>query len=218
MHAIRHLLRHRPRLIVALAAGLVVALGLPRHWQPLARSLFGWNVAIWSYLLLIGWLMMRANTARVRKIAEQEDKSAVSVLAILSISAIVSIGAIVMELTTLKDLPLGERIGHYLFTGLTIFGSWCMVATIFTFHYAHLFYRSHEQQRPLCFPDGEQNPDYWDFLYFSFTIAVAAQTSDVAVTSRVMRKTVLAQSILSFLFNTAILGLTINMAASIVGS
>ena len=107
---------------------------------------------------------------------------------------------------------------HYAFTGATIFGSWCLLATVFTFHYARLFYLSPIEQRALRFPDNEENPDYWDFLYFSFTIAVAAQTSDVSAMSRLMRKTVLAQSTLSFLFNVAIIGLSINIAASLVGS
>ncbi|HXA46550.1 MAG TPA: DUF1345 domain-containing protein, partial [Burkholderiaceae bacterium] len=89
----------------------------------------------------------------------------------------------------------------------------------FTFHYAHLFYRAAPGSGPLplLFPDNEKNPDYWDFLYFSFTIAVAAQTSDVSVQTRTMRKVVLAQSVLSFLFNVAIIGLSINIAASMVG-
>ena len=80
------------------------------------------------------------------------------------------------------------------------------------------FYRSSAARRALCFPDKEENLDYWDFLYFSFTIAVAAQTSDVTVMSHSMRKTVLAQSILSFLFNVTIIGLSINIAASLVGT
>jgi uncharacterized membrane protein len=73
-------------------------------------------------------------------------------------------------------------------------------------------------RRMLAFPDQEPNPDYWDFLYFSFTISVAVQTSDVQVMTHSARKVVLAQSILSFLFNAAILGLSINIAASLVGS
>ena len=118
---------------------------------------------------------------------------------------------------TVKSLSLSHRLAHYAFTGSTIFGSWCLVATLFTFHYARVFYRSPVEQRALRFPDNEQNPDYWDFLYFSFTIAVAAQTSDVSVMSRSMRKTVLAQSVLCFLFNVAIIGLSINIAAGLVG-
>jgi uncharacterized membrane protein len=151
-------------------------------------------------------------------LAEQEDKSAVVILAIMSVAAIVSLAAIVLELSTVKELTFSSRIAHYAFTGITVLGSWCLVATLFTYHYARLFYRSPIERRALRFPDNEENLDYWDFLYFSFTVAVAAQTSDVSVMTRSMRKTVLAQSILSFLFNVAILGLTINIAASLVGS
>ena len=166
----------------------------------------------------MAWLMMRASHARVRKIAQQEDKGATAILVIMSIVALASLAAIVIELSAIKDLPLTHRLMRYVFTGSTVFGSWCLVATLFTFHYALVFYRSPIEQRALCFPGNEHDPDYWDFLYFSFTIAVAAQTSDVTINTRSLRKTVLAQSVLSFLFNVAIIGLSINIAASLVGT
>ena len=218
MHPIHKIVRTRPRLTSAIVAGIVVGLALPGYWNFVTRALIGWNVTVWLYLCLMAWLMMRASHVRVRKIAEQEDKSAVVILAIMSIAAIVSIAAIILELTSIKDLSLSDRLAHYAFTGATVFGTWCLVATLFTFHYARIFYRSPIERRALSFPDKEGSPDYWDFLYFSFTIAVAAQTSDVMVMSRSMRKTVLAQSILSFLFNVAIIGLSINIAAGLLGS
>jgi len=218
MHPIRKIVRTRPRLTSAIAAGIVVWLLLPAEWNSVTRALTGWNVTVWLYLCLMGWLMMRASHAKVRQIAEQEDTNAVSILAIMSIAALVSIAAIILELTATKDLSHITRLLHYAFTAATVFGTWCLVGTLFTFHYARMFYRSPIERRALCFPDKEDNLDYWDFLYFSFTIAVAAQTSDVTVMSHSMRKTVLAQSILSFLFNVAIIGLSINIAASLVGS
>jgi len=216
MHPIHKIVRTHPRLTSAIITGIVVGLALPWQWGPVTRALIGWNVTVWFYLCLMGWLMMRASHVRVRKIAEQEDNSAVAILAIMSIAAIVSIAAIILELSTIKGLALSDRLTHYAFTWFTVFGTWCLVATLFTFHYARMFYRSPIERRALCFPDKEENLDYWDFLYFSFTIAVAAQTSDVTVMSRAMRKTVLAQSVLSFLFNVAILGLSINIAAGLL--
>lgn len=218
MHPVHRFTRSHPRLALAFACGLAVGLLLPGTWGIVARALTGWNAAVWSYLVLMGWLMTRASPARVRKIAEQEDEGAVAVLAIMSIAATASLVAIIFELASLKTSPLGLRLTHYAFTALTVLGSWCLVAIVFTFHYARVFYKSPPQQRALRFPEGEQNPDYWDFLYFSFTIAVAAQTSDVTVMTREMRKTVLAQSVLSFIFNAAILGLSINIAAGILGA
>lgn len=218
MHTVHQFARSRPRLSIAIAIGFAVAAVLPQQWRLVTRALIGWNVAVWSYLFLMTWLMTHASHARVRKIAEQEERSAVAVLAILSIAAFISLVAITFELATLKGLAPQLRVAHYAFTGATVIGSWLLVGTIFTFHYAYMFYRLPATQRPLRFPEDEQHPDYWDFLYFSFTIAVAAQTSDVILLSRSMRKVVLAQSILSFFFNAAILGMSVNIAASMVGT
>jgi uncharacterized membrane protein len=218
MSNLRHLVHSRPRLVIAIALGIVAACLLPGRIGPVARVLIGWNVITWSYLLMVGWLMMRADHHQVRTIAVQEDPTAFAVLAIMSAGAVVSIAAIVFELSTARQLPLSQRLFHYLLTGSTVVSSWCLVAIMFTFHYALLFYKSPHAARALSFPGPEPAPDYWDFLYFSFTIAVAAQTSDVMVMSRSVRKAVLAQSVLSFFFNAAILGLSVNIAASAVGS
>ena len=136
----------------------------------------------------------------------------------MTATAVVSLAAIVLELSAVKDLALGHRLAHYAFTVATITGSWLLVGTLFTIHYARIYYLSPIDARALRFPDAELMPDYWDFLYFSFTIAVAAQTSDVSVMGRPLRRVVLVQSVLSFLFNVAILGLSINIAAGLVGT
>lgn len=214
----RQLIRSRPRLSISIACGLIAAYSLPAHVGGIVRGLISWNVTIWAYLLLVGWLMIRSNHHQVRYVALQEDQTALAVLAIMSIGAVASIVAIVFELTSVGKLPFEQRLLHYLLTGFTVVGSWCMVATVFTFHYAVLFYKSPCDARALSFPDHEPEPDYWDFLYFSFTLAVAAQTSDIAVMSRSVRKAVLAQCVLAFFFNAAILGLSVNIAASAVGS
>jgi uncharacterized membrane protein len=216
MQLLRHLIVSRPRLVVALLGGVATALLLPDSLGPVSRVLIGWNVMIWSYLASVGWLMSRVDHETVRTMAQQEDRTALAVLAIMSTAAVASIAAIVLELSSARSLAVSERVFHYLLTGATIAGSWCLVGVLFTFHYAVIFYKSPPASRALGFPDHEAAPDYWDFLYFAFTISVAAQTSDVTVLSRSMRKAVLAQSILSFFFNAAILGLSINIAASAV--
>src|SRR5450830_1581496 len=209
MPSSKNFMLHRPRLVSAFAMAFVCLFFLPGTWLWTTRALFAWDIAVWGYLLLMGWLMARANKHRVK---------AVTVLVLISLSAIISIGAIVVELSGTKGLSADIRAFKYLFTGMTVLGSWFLVAVVFCFHYALLFYRSPESNCALQFPDNEQTPDFWDFLYFSFTIAVAAQTSDVAVMSRSARKTVLAQSVLSFFFNVAVLGFSINIAASLVGN
>lgn len=212
------LVTSHPRLLFALMLGIAVGLLLPRIPSPVARLLIGWNVGVWSYLLLVVWLMVRASTSEVRELAEQEDRNAISVVLLLSLGAVLSVVAIVVELATAKGLARSDRTWHYLLTGLTVFASWCLVSVVYTFHYAHLFYRSPPDKRALRFPNEEPWPDYWDFLYFSLTIAVGAQTSDVAVMSRTTRKAVIAQAVLSFFFNATIIGLSINLAAGLIGT
>ncbi len=206
----------RPRLVFTFVLGLLIVFITPPDWGWVSRALIGWNVAVWSYLVLVGWLMSCANHESVRQIAERENESALAVLAIMSTAATISLVAIIYELAQLKGLPADVRLMKYLFTGVTVLGSWGLLGIIFTLHYALLYYQSPEDRRPLRFPDDESQPDYWDFLYFSFTIGVAVQTSDIVITSRQMRKTVLAQSVLGFLFNTAILGFSINIAAGLI--
>jgi len=218
MNTFRQLLRTRPRLLVAIVLGMLAGLALPPDWSPVTRALAAWNITVWFYLVMVGWLMARSTHVQVRRIAEQEDRSASVILVIMTIAAVVSIAAIVLELTTVKDLTLAHRLAHYASTAATILGSWFLVGVLFTFHYARMYYQSPIDQRALRFPDEELSPDYWDFLYFSFTIGVAAQTSDVSVMTRSLRKAVLVQSVLSFLFNVAIVGLSINIAAGLIGT
>jgi uncharacterized membrane protein len=210
--------RARRRLIVGAALGCLAAALVPASQRASTVFLVGWNVGVWSYLVLMAWLMLRATPARVRAIAQREDPGAVAVLVLLSVTAVASLLAIVIELVAVRELPVGDRLLHYAGTASTVLGSWLLVNTLFTFHYANLYYRAPAGAAPLQFPGEETAMDYWDFLYFSFTIAVAAQTSDVTVLTPSMRRMVLAQSVLSFLFNAAIIGLSINVAAGLLGS
>jgi uncharacterized membrane protein len=219
MHHLLYLIHRRARLFTSIFSGIVIALLFPFNDRIETRILIGWNVTVWLYLFLMALLVWRATPAQVRELAEQEDPSAVVVVGLLSLAGLASVAVILLEMAAITQLPSAQRWAHYLFTGGTLLGSWLFVNTVFTFHYAHLFYRVADRARALRFPgDQPENPDFWDFLYFAFTIAVAAQTSDVSVMSGTMRKAVLAQSVLSFLFNVAIIGLSINVAAGLLRS
>ncbi|HEY1998581.1 DUF1345 domain-containing protein [Paraburkholderia sp.] len=211
-------LRNRPRMLAGLAVGIVVALLLPWHLRPMVRVLSAWDITIWIYLALIWAHMCTAKQDQVREFAQREDENAGVVLFVICIATVASIAAIVLELASAKNLGGATSLAHYLLTGLTMIGAWFLIPTIFTLHYARLYYGSDPNQTALVFPDRDLQPDYWDFLYFSFTIAVASQTSDVALRSRTMRRAALAQSILSFYFNVAVLGLCVNIAAGLLGS
>lgn len=212
-----HRLFHsHPRLMSALLIGFVTGALMPQAWGLTLRTLIGWNTAVWTYLALTGWLVVFGSGRRIVRLAQQEDANAIFALAVMSFAAVASLAAIIIELGSAKNVSGGMKAFHYLLTCGTVLGSWLLVSVMYSFHYAHLYYRSHSGPKPVRFPDDIECPGYWDFLYFSFTIAVAAQTSDVSVMSTSVRKTVLAQSILAFVFNAAIIGMSINIAAGVV--
>jgi uncharacterized membrane protein len=196
---LHRIIRSRPHLMLAVLFGVVVALAWPAHFSGLRRALVGWNAGVWAYLVSMTWMMARAAASSVA-------------------STGMSLYAIVSELTRMDHLPADQVALRYAFTAITVIGSWLLVGVLFCIHYAHLYYRAGNSEPPLRFPQDGLEPDYWDFLYFSFTIAVAVQTSDVAVASRSMRKLVLGHSVLAFFFNLLILGLSVNIAAGLINT
>jgi uncharacterized membrane protein len=210
----RHV-RARPRLITAMLIGMMASLLLPNTFGIVSRGLLGWNVAVWLYLVLVSVMMLRADHSMLRRIAAAQAEGAATVLTIIVLAAIVSLAGIVMELSAAKVPGTRHALPHVMFALVTVAGSWLIVPTLFALTYASEYYRFPDV-RSLQFPDGDSDfkPQYGDFLYFSFTIAVASQTADVSISTARMRRLVLTQSVFSFAFNTAILAFTINIAAS----
>ncbi|HZZ93912.1 MAG TPA: DUF1345 domain-containing protein [Usitatibacter sp.] len=210
-------LRLHPRLLMAASIGIAAFLVLRAQRDPLTASLVAWNAGCWSWIAMMSTMMVRQEASRIQKIASEEDVGAWLALAFICISAVVSIAAIVFELANAREGPRLYSPFQYALTAATVMGSWIAVGLAFTSHYAHVYYTSGRRPRPLRFPEDPPSPGYWDFLYFAFTISVAAQTSDVLVVTSDMRKLVVAHSVLGFLFNAAIIGFTINVFAGAVG-
>jgi uncharacterized membrane protein len=211
-----YLTHTHPRMSAAATLGVAAGILAPSDSIP-GKILIGWNVGVWTYLVLMFWLTVRAKAPDVKRIAEVEDENAGVVLFVVCIAAIASLATIAFELAGSRDMDTSRKLLHYGFTALTVIGSWLLIGVIFSVHYARLFYTWDGKDQALRFAEGLTTPNYWDFLYFSFTISVAVQTSDVGVATRDLRKIVLAQSLIGFLFNTAILGFSINIAAGLFG-
>lgn len=213
----RRFLSNRPRIFIGVIFGILVYLLEPWHLRPIQRALLGWDAGMWLFLALIWFRMVTASPDEVQRVAEREDEGATTVLTLITGAAVASIAAIIVELATAKGLGPRAAGINYGLTAATMIGAWVLIPTIFTLQYARYYHQSGDKTS-LKFPDQDEPLDYWDFLYFSFTIAVASQTSDVTLCSRQARRTALVQSILSFFFNAAVLGLCVNIAAGLVGS
>jgi uncharacterized membrane protein len=194
---------------------VVVAVVIPGEYHNVTRALLGWNVAVWLYLVLVAWMMSRADHARLHRTAMAQAEGAAAMLTVVVLAAMVSLAGIVIELTAAKVPGTAHAWPHLAFALSTVVGSWLLVPTKFAQTYASAYY-SRGGDPGLRFPESGAGfkPDYGDFIYFAFTIAVASQTADVVVATRSMRRLVLLQSLVSFAFNTAILAFTINVAAS----
>jgi len=205
----------RPRLSLSIVVGIILFLFLPMTMARETRALIAWDIGAGLYLGLAWIMMTQSDIDHMRRSARHQDDGAEAVLALTLIAAIASLAAIILELAGVKHYQPQERSLHLILAGLTILCSWCLVHTTFALHYAHEFYDIHADplQPRLDFP-GNLHPDYLDFLYFSFVIGTTSQTADVSMTSSAMRRIGLVHCIVSFFFNTTLLALTINIAAS----
>lgn len=204
----------RPRTFIALAAGILVSLLLPGSYRLVTRLLFGWDALIAVYLALVYAMMLCNDHQHIRRAAAMQDDGRFVILLVTATGAFASIAAIVSELGTPHRGVLELSIAI-----TTIALSWAAVHTTFALHYAHDYYR---RAKPggLQFPSGdnEDHADYWDFVYFSFVIGMTAQVSDVGITDKTIRRAATAHGIASFIYNTALLALTVNIAASAISN
>ena len=213
----------RPRLLISAMISLIGLAAMPGEWQLSTRLLIAWNAGIWIYIAAAFVSMLRSNEARMRRNALMTDESRFAVLVLCTLAAVASIVAIFAQLSGVKDMHGLLRGLHVGLAAGTIVSAWAFIHIIFAQHYAHEYYieRKGEAELPeelrggLQFIDTRQ-PDYSDFMYFSFVIGVASQTADIVICSRTMRRVALAHCVLAFFFNTAVLALTINIAAGML--
>lgn len=205
----------RPRLSMAIGATALIALLLPGDWRWTTRLMIAWDAGAVLYLAMLSTTIFGETVAQIRGRAERQDEGAVAILVIACLAATASIAAIGLQLAGIDSVPVGQRGLHLALGGFTILCSWTLLHAFFTLHYAGAYYARTATEPCLDFP-GKRDPDYVDFLYFSYTIGCTSQTSDVGVTTRQARALVLIHSILAFIFNTSILALGINVGASLV--
>lgn len=217
--------RDRPRMTSAIALGLVVALVLnyaPDNMRWSTRSILSWDAAALCFIVLTTLMMCDCGIDRIQARAAAQDEGQGLTLGLAIISATASVLAIAIELSLAKNdhgfiKPL--RVG---LAFATIAISWFFVHLIFALHYAHEYYSpetcpeqdGHGERAGLGFP-GNEPPDYWDFVHFSVIIGVACQTADISFTAKVLRRIGTVHGVLSFVFNTVVLALTINLLAGL---
>jgi uncharacterized membrane protein len=202
----------RPRTFTSVAIAIVAFFLLPGSLRLVTRLLVSWDIFVTCYLVLAYIMMLRCGLAHIKRSAVLQDDGRFLILLVTALGAFASIAAIMLELgATHRSAP------ELILATVTIALSWATVHTTFALHYAHDYYRG-AKPGGLQFPSGDEHDhaDYWDFVYFSFVIGMTAQVSDVGITNKTIRRTVTAHGIISFVYNTALVALMVNIAASAI--
>lgn len=209
------------RLFISLAVAGIVLFSTRNTLSAASLILLTWSTFAFSVVLLDWIVILTCHPKGVRGMAGLADSSRTMIFIFIMIAAIVSLGAIVFLLKSPKDATETQVTGHVLLSMGAVIISWCMVHTIFTMRYAHMYYDNDTDDGKkkasggLQFPGGEE-PDYLDFVYFSFVLGTTFQVSDIEIASRPIRRLALVHGLISFAFNTVILALSINVVSGLV--
>jgi uncharacterized membrane protein len=210
----------RARLFLSVVVGLGAGAGLalvPGRLGLVPRIIAGWDAGS-ALLLGLAWsIIWSCDPAKTRQRAAAEDPGRNAVWGVVLTTSTLSLFAAIVLLRRAKGLGATEGA---VFVGLclgAVVTAWMLTHTAYTLRYAHLYYRDDDDgEGGLTFP-GDQAPCYFDFAYFAFTVGMCFQVSDVVVTTPPFRRAVLAHSLLSFAYNTAILALSLNLVFGLLG-
>jgi uncharacterized membrane protein len=205
------------RLAVGAAAGVLASALAPGRFGATLKVVAGWDGAALAMSALAWSFIVRASPVRTRLWAACTDPGRLVIGGFVIAASAFSLLATGYALRGARTCPAG---GRDLFLGLgllAVASAWVLTHTMYTLRYAHLFYRDGvEREGGLTFPGGG-HPSYVDFAYYSFTIGMCFQVSDVTITNPRLRRETLAHALLSFLYNTVILAIALNFAIGTIG-
>ena len=205
-------------LLSAILAFITYLLTKKNKFDVLLELLLLWDVFALSYIISNWVVIFKRSTKQIREVATKEDGSRAFVFALIILASFASMLTVLLLILSKQVIETAGNIYLPVAVGGMML-SWIMVHTLFTFHYAHLYYNDDEKDAGQCaeglnFPD-EKNPDYLDFAYFSFVIGMTFQVSDVEISSKKIRRLALLHGLLSFGLNTFVVALTINVIAGL---
>ncbi|SIT07708.1 DUF1345 domain-containing protein [Achromobacter sp. MFA1 R4] len=196
-----------------LCAGLLLAVtavldaaGLP----PSLSILLGFDAGALVFLVLTARVFARTSPAQMRLHARQHD---VGRSGVLWSSVALSCMVLVALWVELRAQGSGGAVVDMLAAAVTIVLSWLYMNMIYALHYAHGYYgHDSAMHKGLDFP-GTQDPDYWDFAYFSVVLGMTFQVSDVQIVNRRVRRLAMTHGVIAFFFNVFIIAISVNVAA-----
>ncbi len=212
-------IRFRGRIVAALASGAVTAAltyGLPVEFN----IQLTFDVAVVTYLALFSVLMCRASPEDAAEISRRGEPTGLPFLLVVIALSVMSLVGVTAMLNNSRADPTWMTNLHMATSLLAVFLAWLLSHVVFGLFYMRLYYDDTIVEGEIVYHEGLEYPeravaDYWDFMYYAFTIAMCYQTSDVSITSVRIRRVTLLHAIYSFIFVTAIIGLLVNIISNI---
>ena len=210
-------IRPMQRVLLSLFTSLICFLCIyKRELEPLLFISIHWVTFALTFIITSAIVFFKLPVSEISKRANEEDGSRLFVLIIILVSSFASMFTVLLLIVSDK-MPTHKSLTEVM-SVIGMIVSWTLVHTVFTFHYANMYYFKQPDDKsidePLKFP-GKMKPNYLDFAYFAFVIGMTFQVSDVEINSSIVRRTALAHGLLSFAFNTFVVALTINLIAGI---
>jgi uncharacterized membrane protein len=204
--------RAHARLVAAGFAGVGAALLVPARLGPASRVLAGWDVAALVLSGFVWAIILASGVQDTQRHAASQDPGRRTVGFLVILTSSISLLATAVILRQARSCPPAMRELFVALCILAVASAWVLTHTAYALRYAHLYYRDDQEGVGGLALPGDAPPAYLDFAYFAFTIGMCFQVSDIAVSSPQIRRAVLGHSVLSFLYNTAILATAINLA------
>jgi uncharacterized membrane protein len=208
------------RFMISLAVAIIVFFLTLGHLKFAYLTIVTWSAFAWTAICLIWFRICFAEARASVRTAKLQDSGRTAIFIFVLCSAVASLFAVALLIGSAKGLKGEALSGHILLAAGTVVSSWVLVHTVFTMHYAHMYYRDRgdgeddDEGSGLEFP-GEKAPDFFDFAYFSFVIGMTFQVSDVQISAQGIRRLALVHGLMSFVFNTLILALSINLISGL---
>lgn len=216
--SLRNVISGHRRVFLAVAVMLAAFLLLPAGVAQRTRVIIAWDIGVLGFLLFMLHLFLTRDAKQMPALAEAQEDGAWTIFWITFLVSVVSFFAVTTEFANLKDLTGQQRTSRVGFVAATLILSWLLTHVVFAVRYAHEWYDTDAESRlnrGLDFP-GDDHPDYMDFLYFSLVMGMTFQVSDVQITARRLRRLATLHGLISFLYNTVIIALTVNIAAGLL--
>ncbi len=211
----------RGRIGLSAMFGMLVFLALPDDLQLDSRVLGGWIAGVVCFLGLVLLMMSYADPPKTCYRAQRQEAQHWTMFLLVLMMALTSIFAITLMLAYNKETPTPQLTLHVGLSVVAILCSWFLTHTMFALHYATCYYREDSSNPEAAYAGGitlpsEEMPDYLDFMYFSLTIGMTSQTSDVSIVSSSMRRLSLGHGMVSFFFYSVIIALSVGVVGGLI--